>query len=89
MESYQLWNGKATNDGSFIRELLSVKQSKPKISKYLHVETPLLYSQKISHMRNLDVWLKLENLQPTESFKMRGLGTLCQRVSRNGFLSLN
>ena len=36
------------------------------------IKTPLVYSPTISHMVNADVYLKLENLQKTGSFKIRG-----------------
>src|SRR5690606_35080512 len=30
------------------------------------------------------IWLKLENLQPSGSFKMRGMGLLCSRAAQEG-----
>lgn len=34
--------------------------------------TPLLRSESLSHRWDCDVWLKLDNLQPTGAFKLRG-----------------
>jgi len=34
--------------------------------------TPLVYSDKMSELRGADVWLKMESLQRTGSFKLRG-----------------
>ncbi|HEY9064285.1 MAG TPA: threonine/serine dehydratase [Burkholderiaceae bacterium] len=35
-------------------------------------QTPLVYSDKMSELRGADVWLKMESLQRTGSFKLRG-----------------
>ncbi|KAI7833861.1 tryptophan synthase beta subunit-like PLP-dependent enzyme [Kickxella alabastrina] len=43
----------------------------------LHIPTPLLYSTCMSKQAGCNVWLKLENMQPTQSFKLRGVGTIC------------
>ncbi|MCB6183932.1 pyridoxal-phosphate dependent enzyme [Leeia sp. TBRC 13508] len=43
----------------------------------LHIETPLLRSAPLSRANNREVWLKLENLQPPGSFKIRGIGHAC------------
>jgi threonine dehydratase len=40
--------------------------------KRLLAPTPLVRSQYLSHRCNANVWLKLETLQPTHSFKVRG-----------------
>ena len=47
----------------------------------LHVVTPLLKSKKLSDKVGASVWLKLENVQNSGSFKIRGLGHFCQKVS--------
>ena len=49
--------------------------------KPLHLETPLLRSRKLSEKAGASVWLKLENVQNSGSFKVRGLGLLAQKVS--------
>jgi threonine dehydratase len=41
------------------------------VSRYI-VRTPLIYARKISKLINADVYLKLENLQVTRAFKVRG-----------------
>ena len=50
------------------REILIAKK---RIRDYLQ-ETPLIHSRSLSRMVRGDVWLKLENRQPTGSFKVRG-----------------
>lgn len=46
----------------------------------LHVETPLLHSQILERVLRRPVYLKMENTQPTGSFKIRGIGLLCQEA---------
>ena len=46
----------------------------------LHVVTPLLKSRKLSDKVGANVWLKLESVQNSGSFKMRGIGLFCQKV---------
>lgn len=48
------------------------------------VTTPTLYSTQLSRHCGLDVWLKLEALQPSGSFKLRGVGHLCQVLRSQG-----
>ena len=50
----------------------------------LHVETPLLLHRQLSVAGGREVWLKLDNLQPSGSFKLRGIGLLCQRAVAAG-----
>lgn len=52
--------------------------------KNLHTITPLIESLPISKKAGLKVLLKLENTQPVSSFKIRGLGLLCQRAKEEG-----
>ncbi|CAG5096669.1 Oidioi.mRNA.OKI2018_I69.XSR.g14728.t1.cds [Oikopleura dioica] len=54
------------------------------ISSTLHEKTPLIESPKISAACNHRVLLKLDNLQPAGSFKIRGIGNLVQRGIENG-----
>lgn len=42
--------------------------------KSLHIRTPLLKSYPMSKRIGREVWLKMEALQPSGSFKMRGMG---------------
>ena len=58
--------------------------------KPLHIHTPLLLSHPLSQMMGSNVFLKLEALQPSGSFKDRGVGTLCVHYAKqnvNGFIS--
>lgn len=50
----------------------------------LHIETPLVRSQPLSLLSRKDVWLKLDALQPSGSFKLRGVGALCEDHMRKG-----
>ena len=52
--------------------------------KALHIHTPLIESPYLSKQWNRRVSLKLENLQPTGSFKIRGIGLLCQTGQKEG-----
>lgn len=54
------------------------------MTKYLHHNTPLLAHHPLSGQLKKSVWLKMESSQPSGSFKMRGLGTLCQRAAERG-----
>jgi len=50
----------------------------------LHVNTPLLAHAPLSRALGKQVWLKLDNLQPSGSFKLRGIGNLCQNAHAKG-----
>lgn len=50
----------------------------------LHSQTPLLVHAALSRQLGQTVYLKMENCQPSGSFKMRGLGRLCQRAAEQG-----
>lgn len=52
--------------------------------KSLHVHTPLIESLALSQRWGKQVFLKLENCQPTGSFKIRGIGRLCQSGQAEG-----
>ncbi len=52
--------------------------------KPLHIRTPLIESPSLSEKWGKHVLLKLENTQPTGSFKIRGIGLLCQAGTRDG-----
>lgn len=49
--------------------------------KPLHIKTPAILSTPLSKCAGLQVYLKLENLQVPGSFKIRGIGNLCQKAS--------
>jgi len=50
----------------------------------LHHPTPLLASSALTAIAGRPVWLKLEALQPTGSFKIRGVGLACEHHARAG-----
>jgi L-serine/L-threonine ammonia-lyase len=50
----------------------------------LHVETPLIESLLLKKKSSSEVWLKMEALQPTGSFKIRGIGHACQTYLEKG-----
>ena len=52
----------------------------------LHVETPLVESIPLSRASGREVFLKLEAIQPAGSFKLRGIGRLCEERAREGAL---
>lgn len=47
----------------------------------LHLNTPLLESSAMSKLAGTGVYLKMENSQPSGSFKIRGIGHLCQQLA--------
>ena len=49
----------------------------------LHLETPLVASAALGH-GDQRVWLKLESLQPSGSFKLRGIGHACEVYAAQG-----
>lgn len=49
-----------------------------------HINTPLLESVSMSKRAGTTVLLKMENSQPSGSFKIRGIGHLCQKVVQSG-----
>ncbi|XP_043835727.1 serine dehydratase-like [Dromiciops gliroides] len=50
----------------------------------LHIVTPLLESWTLSLAAGTTVFLKLENVQPAGSFKIRGIGHFCQEMAKKG-----
>nr|XP_033812419.1 serine dehydratase-like isoform X2 [Geotrypetes seraphini] len=49
-----------------------------------HIATPLVESEAMSKAAGTRVLLKLENIQPTGSFKIRGIGHFCQNFAERG-----
>ncbi|WP_338527009.1 pyridoxal-phosphate dependent enzyme [Erwinia aphidicola] len=45
----------------------------------LNIVTPLIESLPLSQLANTRIWLKMEALQPSGSFKMRGIGYVCEQ----------
>ena len=56
--------------------------------KPLHHRTPLWESRPLSARLGARVWLKLDALQPTGSFKIRGVGHACQSALAGGARAL-
>lgn len=50
----------------------------------LHIETPLLESLPLCRKVQGRVWLKMESLQPSGSFKLRGIGYACRMHAASG-----
>lgn len=50
----------------------------------LHIETPLIESMPLSRHAGRSIWLKLEALQPSGSFKLRGIGLACETYAHQG-----
>ncbi|MEN0108492.1 MAG: pyridoxal-phosphate dependent enzyme, partial [Pseudomonas sp.] len=50
----------------------------------LHIHTPLLQSRPLSLLTGKTVWLKLDALQPVGSFKLRGIGAVCETYAAEG-----
>ncbi|XP_077317402.1 L-serine dehydratase/L-threonine deaminase-like isoform X2 [Lithobates pipiens] len=50
----------------------------------LHLNTPLRNSVPLSKLSGTKVYLKLDNAQPTGSFKIRGIGHLCKTWAERG-----
>jgi L-serine/L-threonine ammonia-lyase len=50
----------------------------------LHAATPLLRSTAFSRAAGREVWFKVEAMQPSGSFKMRGIGHACERRAAAG-----
>ncbi|KAM3940859.1 serine dehydratase-like isoform 1-T2 [Leptodactylus fuscus] len=51
----------------------------------LHIVSPLKESLALSKLAGIQVLMKLENIQPVGSFKIRGIGHLCQKLAKEGF----
>ncbi|HUK66458.1 MAG TPA: pyridoxal-phosphate dependent enzyme [Anaeromyxobacteraceae bacterium] len=50
----------------------------------LHIETPLVESRPLTLAAGCPVWLKLEVVQPSGSFKLRGIGRACEVYRARG-----
>ncbi len=50
----------------------------------LHIHTPLIESLPMSSAEGRKIWLKMENMQPSGSFKLRGIGYACQKYVAQG-----
>ena len=56
----------------------------PSAPPHLHVDTPFLYSSPLSAASGTRVYVKMDSLQPSGSFKIRGIGHMCQRAYADG-----
>jgi L-serine/L-threonine ammonia-lyase len=56
----------------------------------LHFVTPLRYSKALSNLLPgaTEVYMKMENCQPSGSYKIRGVGRLARKVRQIRILSL-
>ena len=54
------------------------------MTKMLYHRTPLFLHHRFAKTRQQNVFLKMECHQPSGSFKMRGIGTLCQSLVQQG-----
>ncbi|RUS84806.1 hypothetical protein EGW08_007421 [Elysia chlorotica] len=52
--------------------------------KQLYVETPVILSHELTRKAGYKVYLKLENLQPPGSFKIRGISHMIQKAVASG-----
>lgn len=50
----------------------------------LHIHTPLVESHVLPARDGQSIWLKVEALQPSGSFKLRGIGHACERYAAQG-----
>lgn len=50
----------------------------------LSIKTPLIQSLVLSQLNQCQVWLKMEALQPSASFKQRGISHACQKYFEQG-----
>ncbi|QLS79477.1 pyridoxal-phosphate dependent enzyme [Klebsiella pneumoniae] len=50
----------------------------------LSIKTPLLESLPLGRLNNTRVWLKMEAMQPSGSFKIRGVGHACEKHYARG-----
>lgn len=53
-------------------------------SRPLHINTPMAYSQYLENTIHKSIYFKLDALQPSASFKLRGIGRLCQHYAAAG-----
>ncbi|WP_133407266.1 pyridoxal-phosphate dependent enzyme [Parashewanella tropica] len=54
------------------------------MDKPLHINTPLIQSLTLGQRLNANVWLKMDAMQPSGSFKTRGIGHACQQYVKQG-----
>ena len=60
--------------------LLDIYQAKKRISAYI-TRTPLIRAHALSDLCEAEIWCKLETMQPTGAFKLRGATNAILRLS--------
>lgn len=77
-----LWCGTGSSEAVEMNgcEVSELDGRQVSLSRPLHIETPLVKSRKLSERLSCSVWLKMETMQNSGSFKVRGIGHLCQKV---------
>ena len=63
---------------------LNPKLPRSGVKQDMHVHTPLLFSEALSALAGTKIWLKMDALQPTGSFKIRGIGHACKVYAEQG-----
>ena len=71
---------------AFLPVSRSSRLSSHRLMSSLYLETPLIRSHPLSALVGRDVYLKLDLLQPSGSFKDRGMANLCQQFDSNARL---
>jgi len=64
--------------------VVAVQETTQMSDRGLHIETPLVESLRLSRRAKGRVWLKMESLQPSGSFKLRGIGNACRTYADSG-----
>lgn len=54
------------------------------MQKPLHIQTPVFVSKTLNKITQKQILLKMDCFQPTGSFKIRGIGRLCQELVETG-----
>ena len=54
----------------------------------LHIKTPLIESLSVGKNLPGNIWLKMDALQPCGSFKVRGVGYVCEKHAAFIFFDL-
>ncbi|MBT4792088.1 MAG: pyridoxal-phosphate dependent enzyme, partial [Halobacteriovoraceae bacterium] len=61
-------------------EFSGFEKANTKLKEYI-IKTPLIRNEWLSKKYNCDIFLKLENLQPVGSFKLRGATNMIAQLS--------
>src|SRR5208337_3042538 len=68
--------------------LKDIQDARINIASFIH-KTPLIHSTSLSSLSGAEVYLKLENLQKTGSFKVRGAFNKLSRVSGDRVIAVS